>query len=523
MFRWFCDLRVRKLNALALAGRPVSFGKNLSLDYYARAGAVAVGVFGAVVASGWFFHIEPLKSVLPGLDELKVNAACCFAAAGGALWLLQTAKPGSQWCQLARVLAVCVAMLGAVALAERLSGIRVDVDQLFFPARAAVTLNASAAGTSPLMDIGFLCCGLALVIFKAGEAKIAVFAQALACVALAVSASVIVGHAYGAAALVGVGRYAAMSPLAAAAFFILASSLLAADAKHGFMGIATSDTSGGVVSRRLLSAIPLVLFALGWASLKAAEAGLFDFHLALAATVSIGGLACAAGIAVTAVTLHKTDLVRKEAMAQIRALNDRLDRQEEERKQQLAKSMAELGAANKMLEKLSQHDGLTGVANRAYFDKYLESQIAIARRHNRSVALVLCDVDSFKAYNDNYGHQAGDECLKQVAAAILSSSKRTADVVARYGGEEFAIILPETGVKGAMRVAESARAAVARMKLPHGHSLAGPHVSVSGGVAATVWQGEQTAKQLIAAADKLLYEGKRQGRNRMISAPAVAA
>ena len=523
MFRWFRDLRVRKLNARALPGQRISFGKNyFSLDWYARAGAVTVGVFGAVVASGWFFHIGPLKSLLPGLAVLKVNAACCFAAAGASLWLLQTAKPDSQWRQLARVLSVFVALLGAIALLERLSGIRVDVDRLFFRARAVVTLNADAAGTSPLMDIGFLCCGLALVMCKAREAKIAVAAQALACVALVVSAMAIVGDAYGAAALVRVWRYAAMPPLAALAFFILASSLLAADARHGFMRIATSDTSGGIVTRRLLSAMPLVLFALGWASLKGAEAGLFDFSFALAATVSIGIVACAAGIGVTAVGLHKTDLVRKEAMAQIRALNDRLDRQEEERKQQLAKSMAELGAANKMLEKLSQHDGLTGVANRAYFDKYLESQIAIARRHNRSVALV-CDVDSFKAYNDNYGHQAGDECLKQVAAAILSSSKRTADVVARYGGEEFAIILPETAIKGAMRVAESARAAVARMKLPHGHSLAGPFVSISGGIAATLWQGEQTAKQLIEVADKLLYEAKRQGRNRMISAPPVAA
>jgi diguanylate cyclase (GGDEF)-like protein len=139
------------------------------------------------------------------------------------------------------------------------------------------------------------------------------------------------------------------------------------------------------------------------------------------------------------------------------------------------------------------------------------------------VALVLCDVDSFKPYNDHYGHQAGDECLKQVATALLSCSKRTADVVARYGGEEFAIILPETAIKGAVRVAEAARAAVAKLKLPHGHSLAGPHVSISGGVAAMVWQGDTTAKQLIAAADKLLYEAKRQGRNRMVSAPPVAA
>ncbi len=182
-----------------------------------------------------------------------------------------------------------------------------------------------------------------------------------------------------------------------------------------------------------------------------------------------------------------------------------------------------MNEAHKELEQLSQHDGLTGVANRRYFDQYLESQIGVARRHNRTLSLVMCDVDAFKAYNDHYGHQAGDQVLKQVAAAIQSSSKRTADIVARYGGEEFAIILPETGIKGAMRVAETARQAVAQLKIPHAYSPAGPHVSISGGVAATVWKGEDTAQQLITAADRMLYEAKRLGRNRVISAPAAAA
>ncbi len=113
--------------------------------------------------------------------------------------------------------------------------------------------------------------------------------------------------------------------------------------------------------------------------------------------------------------------------------------------------------------------------------------------------------------------------LIRVAAALRSCSKRSSDVVARYGGEEFAIVLPETAVKGATRVAETALNAVTQLRIPHGHSPAGPYVSISGGVAATVWQGETTAKQLIAAADKLLYEAKDLGRNRMMSARAVAA
>jgi predicted signal transduction protein with EAL and GGDEF domain len=100
------------------------------------------------------------------------------------------------------------------------------------------------------------------------------------------------------------------------------------------------------------------------------------------------------------------------------------------------------------LKQLSLQDGLTGLANRRSFDTYLSLQIAIAQRHKRSLALVMCDVDFFKAYNDQYGHQAGDDCLKQIATALESCCRRAADMAARYGGEEFAFVLPDTELTG---------------------------------------------------------------------------
>jgi diguanylate cyclase (GGDEF)-like protein len=493
------------------------------LHWFGRAGALLVAGLGVVVMVGWFLQIEQLKSVLPGMAIINVNTACSFTAAGVSLLLLHASAPGSLSFQLARVLAVFVAMLGAAALAEGLFGLYLGIDQLILPDDATAAGQPHPGNISSATEVSFLCAGLALVVFKARDPRIAACCQWLVLPPLMISTMAIVGTAYGANSLYQTGGYTSIAPHSAVAFFVLALSTLALDSTHGFAGIATSDTAGGVVCRRLLSTIPVILFVLGWAHLRGEGAGLFGYQFGLASMVVTGIAVCAIAVASTAISLHKTDLTRKEAMAQIRALNARLDRQEEERKQQLAQSHAELSAANKLLEQLSQHDGLTGVANRRYFDKYLEGQIAIARRHNRSVALVLCDVDVFKAYNDHYGHQAGDECLKQVAAAVQSCSRRTADIVARYGGEEFALILPETTLKGAARVAETARYAVAQLKIPHGYSPAGPHVSISGGVAATLWQGETTAQQLIAAADKMLYEAKRLGRNRMLSARAVAA
>ena len=186
----------------------------------------------------------------------------------------------------------------------------------------------------------------------------------------------------------------------------------------------------------------------------------------------------------------------------------------------LGQLSARLGAANKSLEQLSLQDGLTNLANRRFFDTYLAGQIAVAYRHKRALSLILCDVDSFKSYNDNYGHQAGDECLKQVAAALRSCCRRPADITARYGGEEFAMILPDTDLVGAGRIAEAARHAVAELKIPHEHSSTGPYVSISGGVAVFLQNIDTTPQELITAADQALYEAKHLGRNRMVSARA---
>ena len=180
-------------------------------------------------------------------------------------------------------------------------------------------------------------------------------------------------------------------------------------------------------------------------------------------------------------------------------------------------SMA-LGVANKALAQLSRHDGLTELANRRFFDEYLSEQMALSTRHKRALALVLCDVDHFKSYNDHYGHQAGDECLKQVAKALRSCSNRPTDMAARYGGEEFALILPDTDLAGAMQVAEAARAALADMKLVHAYSMSNPHVSISAGVAVLLFNTDMTARQLVAAADQCLYQAKGAGRNQVVGA-----
>ena len=174
-----------------------------------------------------------------------------------------------------------------------------------------------------------------------------------------------------------------------------------------------------------------------------------------------------------------------------------------------------LDEANRELQRLSSIDSLTGIANRRQFDETLLREWRRAQRRGLSIALLVCDVDFFKHYNDHFGHQGGDECLRRIATTLRDQVRRPADLVARYGGEEFAIVLPETDAAGAMIVAEALRGAIEALHLAHAPSSGQAHVTISLGLSATVPGPANVSPQaLITGADAALYEAKRAGRNR---------
>ncbi len=191
--------------------------------------------------------------------------------------------------------------------------------------------------------------------------------------------------------------------------------------------------------------------------------------------------------------------------------------------EKVAERTARLEQLNQELQGLADRDGLTGVANRRRGDAYLEQAWARLRREKRPLSVIMLDVDHFKAFNDNYGHQAGDDCLVAVAETINAEMKRPADLVARYGGEEFILILPDTDREGVAQVAEEVRSAVEALAIDHVHSSAASVVTVSAGTATMVPQGENSAEQLLREADIALYRAKRMGRNQVHSASADTA
>ncbi len=166
------------------------------------------------------------------------------------------------------------------------------------------------------------------------------------------------------------------------------------------------------------------------------------------------------------------------------------------------------------LANMSMIDGLTGIANRRRFDDHIEQELRRASRNKAPLALLLLDIDDFKAYNDTYGHARGDDCLRTVAQEIKNFLRRPSDLVARYGGEEFAVVLPDTPPEAADMLAEKIRAGIEALNIPHKAARAADHVTVSIGAAICPPDALLTKSQLIEAADAQLYMSKRAGRNR---------
>ncbi len=183
--------------------------------------------------------------------------------------------------------------------------------------------------------------------------------------------------------------------------------------------------------------------------------------------------------------------------------------------ERISQSHKSLQNSKAKLESIAYKDALTGLVNRRGFDETLELEFEKAQHDDTTLSLMLVDVDKFKPFNDNLGHPAGDACLQNVAKLLQDSMCRDSDIVARYGGEEFGIILPNTELEGAMKVAERICDAFCNEKIPHGYSEVAEHVTVSGGLV-SMSQDIQSISLLLEGADQKLYQAKEQGRARIL-------
>ncbi|MES2877085.1 MAG: diguanylate cyclase [Pseudomonadota bacterium] len=185
--------------------------------------------------------------------------------------------------------------------------------------------------------------------------------------------------------------------------------------------------------------------------------------------------------------------------------------------QKVTERTRELEASNLQLAALSTTDALTGIANRRRFDEVLATEWSRAIRTGQPLALGLLDIDWFKQYNDHHGHQAGDDCLREVARVFAANVCRSGDMVARYGGEEFVFIAPETSAEAALQMANRVCVALSALAIPHADSEFG-HITVSIGVASMVPSTDNSGEALLRAADQCMYRAKKLGRNQAVQA-----
>jgi diguanylate cyclase (GGDEF)-like protein/PAS domain S-box-containing protein len=219
-------------------------------------------------------------------------------------------------------------------------------------------------------------------------------------------------------------------------------------------------------------------------------------------------LADRAGLAFTNAKLFRENLDQADQLRQANA----------ELEARVAARTAELKEVNLRLQQMAVEDALTGLANRRRFNEVIEEEIRRARRSGECLALLMCDVDFFKKYNDHYGHQGGDDCLRSVGAVMREVFQRAGELPARYGGEEFAAILPGLTEENALKVAEKFLRVMAERAIPHAASDVSPYVSVSIGLVSAKVDSDRDADWFISRADEALYQSKKAGRNRVTAA-----
>ena len=188
----------------------------------------------------------------------------------------------------------------------------------------------------------------------------------------------------------------------------------------------------------------------------------------------------------------------------------------EKKVHELEMTKQELEKVNLILEQTSYFDNLTGIANRHSLEAYFNTALKNSKRKKTNLSVMMIDIDCFKDFNDNYGHVQGDICLVTIAKTIKESLKRPLDFVGRYGGEEFIVLLQETNIEGALKVAEEIKGNIESLQIKHRFSKVENYVTVSSGVVSLIPGNTDSLNDIVIKADKALYEAKHKGRNRVI-------
>lgn len=455
-----------------------------------------------LVLYGWLCESRILAWLFPSGISMKANSAFCFILSSIALVLFLTRRPLAMRVQ--RILSLILISMGLITAYQYISGTDLPyVDSLLVQNQLVQNdpdNQLFSNRMSPLSAINFILNGLSIFLLTFRNYHILNLARIITIPVILTSIMVLIGYAYGVRELYRFGFYVPLSPLSAIAFIELSVALIFIHAERGFMRLFVGQTLGSKMVRWLLPTLILVFITIGWLCRQGNLMHWYNNQFEVSMLIFLTLFLSSCLIIWQARAQHGQELLRQRAQHALELNNINLEKKVEQRTQELKKLMEEL-------EALSLTDSLTGLANRRAFEQRLKMEWQRATRYEHPLTVMLIDVDHFKRFNDDFGHQTGDHVLAQVGA-ILQQAVRTTDLACRYGGEEFVIILPDTPMHDALPIAHRIREQVAD------HRWEARQVTVSVGVAQL--NQHKTPNQLVSDADQALYEAKAAGRNQVI-------
>ena len=359
---------------------------------------------------------------------------------------------------------------------------------------------------SALSTLHWMLISISIFLLTYRNYQILNFARLLLLPIIFSSIMVLIGYAYGVRDLYYLGFYNPLSPVSAILFILLSVSLLFMHSERGFMRLFVGRTLGSRMARGLLPTLIIVFITIGWLGRQGSAMGWYNNQLETSMLVFFTLFLSSILIIWQARAQHGQELLRQRAQHALELSNLKLEKK-------VAMRTRELKQLTLELEAISLTDSLTSLPNRRAFGQRMNIEWQRTLRYATPLTIMMLDVDHFKRFNDDFGHQTGDDVLIQVAQ-LLAHAVRTTDFASRYGGEEFIVILPNSTLEEAMPIAQRICNEIAQYAWPQ------RQVTVSIGVA--TYHQQEEIQELIAQADMALYQAKAEGRNRVVRAESLS-
>lgn len=453
--------------------------------------AILLCILGLSVIIGWYFQWSALIQIHPKFAPMQFNTALGFMVLGIAILALHRDRKITIGC------ASIALLLGGLTLIQYVFQVDLYIDQLFMKHNIVVA-TSHPGRMAPNTALNFVLSGTSLLIISQRNSKNSLLLTSiLGALVTALGTVAFLGYLSNVETAYGWGKLTRMAIHTSSGFMVTGLMLI----------LQSRDLC--LKNHQKLSALffPLTLALFGftmtiafWQALYATKLFLVNEHQELTPNHPVA----------TGILLFGFFLSMVMAIAVWFAIRFY------EQVQALKIAQQRILALNQKLEQLSYLDGLTGIANRRFFDLTIEKEWHRAFRYQYPLALMIIDIDFFKRYNDYYGHQKGDECIKQIAHLIETMARRKTDIAARYGGEEFVLLLTNISAVDAQDIAYHLMQKVAEAKIPHKSSLIGHYITISIGLHVQIPTKDSGIDYFILQTDKALYQAKNTGRSRVV-------